>query len=185
MAFMLKNAHRPQAANAQQATILEQWTKVTRDNDAGTGVALPASTTGQLFRVYGGKVIVRALIGTVTTIIQNSDPVMKVSSKQLDNSSVAVGTAVDVASTVDFNSLEVGGTLFVEGDGTALVKANAGAVFIGTNSGLWVAPQGEIYLTTGATKTGKMIWDLWYQPLDSGAYVLPATLTTSLLTAAI
>ena len=179
MAFLVKNQHRP-TGGTQQAAVLEQWIKTTQP-----AIALPASTTGQLFRVFGGKVLVRALVGTVTTIIQSSDPVLKISSKQLDNAAAAVGTAIDIASTVDLSSLEVGGTVFVEGDGTALVKANAGCVLGGTNDGTWIAPQGEIYLTTGATKTGAIRWDIWYQPLDEGAYVVPATLTASLLTAAI
>lgn len=185
MAFLLKNQHRPSQSSIQPV-ILDQWIKVRQASSTGGALALPASTTGQLFRVRGGKVLVRALIGTVTTTaIQGTDPVMKFSSKQLDAASAAVGTAVDIASTVDISSLEVGGTVFVEGDGTAMVKANAGATFIGTNSGLWIAPQGEIYITTGATKTGGMIFDIWYQPIDPGSYVEAAILTSGLLTAAI
>jgi hypothetical protein len=61
--------------------------------------------------------------------------------------------------------------LFVEGDGTAMVKSTAGAAFIGANSGQWIAPQGEIYITTSATNTGAIKWDIFYQPLDAGAYV--------------
>jgi hypothetical protein len=179
MALLIKNQHRPTASSIQP-TVLDQWQKVSQP-----AVALPASTTGQLFRVKGGRVLVRSLIGQVTTAIQATDPVLKVSSKALDTASAAVGTAVDVASTVDISSLEVGGLLFVEGDGTAIVKSNAGAAFIGTNSGQWIAPQGEIYLTTGATKTGAIKWDIWYQPIDPGAYVEAAPLTSSLLTAAI
>lgn len=180
MAFLVKQQHRPTGSSIQEA-VLEQWIKVTQP-----AIILPASTTGQLFRVFGGKVLVMALIGTVTTVLDSTDPVLKVSSKQLSNAAVAVGTAVDIASTVSIASLEVGGTVFVEGDGTAIVKANAGCMLMGTNTGRWVAPQGEIYLTTGGTNlTGIMRWDLWYQPLDAGAFVAPAALTSSLLTAAI
>lgn len=184
MALLIKNSHRPANTSGQPA-IVAQSIQVSQKSNDGSGVALPASTTGQLFRVKGGKVRVLALVGTVTTAIQNSDPVLKVSSKALDASSAAVGTAVDIASTVDISSLEVGGMVFVEGDGTALVKSNAGCAFIGAVTGNWIAPQGEIYLTTGATKTGAIKWDLWYQPMDAGAFVEAAPLTAGVLTAAI
>jgi len=177
MALLLKNRTRSASSNS---AIVEQWIKSTQP-----AVLLPQNTTGQLFRVFGGKVLVHALIGTVTTIIQSSDPVMKFSSKALDATATAVGTAVDIASTVTIASLEVGGTLFIEGDGTAFVVANAGCTLMGTNTGKWVAPQGEIYATTTASKTGAIRWDIWYQPLDEGAYVVPAALTAAILTAAI
>lgn len=184
MAMMIKDTKRPTGSSGRQAT-LDQWIQVSQTSSTGTGIALPATTTGQLFRVKGGRVLVRALLGEVTTVIQTQADNMKVSSKKLDNSSVAVGTAVDVASNLDVTGIEVGGMLFVEGDGTALVKSTAGAALIGANSGMWIAAQGEIYLTTSATNTGAIKWDLWYQPLDAGAFVEPAALTNGLLTAAI
>jgi hypothetical protein len=179
MALFLKDIKRPTGSSGRQA-ILDQWIQVSQP-----AVALPASTTGQLFRVKGGRVVIKTLLGEVTTIIQTQACNLKVSSKKLDSASAAVGTAVDVASNLNITAIEVGGLLFVEGDGTALVKSTAGAAFIGTNSGLWIAPQGEIYLTTDATNTGAIKWDLWYQPLDSGAFVEPATLTSAILTVAI
>jgi hypothetical protein len=179
MALLLKQTARPQGSQSQPA-IVDQWIKVSQP-----AVALPASTTGQIFRVQGGRVLVKALVGEVTTLIQTQACNMKVSSKKLTDAAAAVGTAVDVAANVDVTAREVGGLYFVEGDGTAGVLSNAGAAFVGTNSGNWVAPQGEIYVTTSATNTGAMKWDIWYQPLDPGARVVPATLTNSVLTAAI
>jgi hypothetical protein len=140
---------------------------------------LPATTTQQLFRVYGGRILVKALVGEVTTLIQTQACNMKVSAKKLSDASAAVGTAVDVAANVDVTAREVGGTYFVEGDGTAGVLSNAGAAYIGPNSGYWICPQGEIYVTTSATNTGAMKWDIWYQPLDEGAYVVPVDTATA------
>lgn len=178
MALLLKNVKRPQGSTGQLAT-LDQWIQVTQATSAGAGIALPATTTGQLFRVRGGRVVVRAMVGEVTTLIQTQACNVKVSSKKLDNTSTAVGSAVDVAANVDITAREVGGMYFVEGDGTAGVLSNAGAAFIGPNSGSWVAPQGEIYLTTSATNSGAMKWDLYYQPLDAGAFVEPVALTAA------
>ncbi len=62
----------------------------------------------------------------------------------------------------------------VKGDGSALVKSLGGAAFIGPGGGHWIAPAGEIFLTTGASKTGALQWDLWYEPYQEGrAQVLP------------
>lgn len=185
MAMMIKDIKRPTGSSGRQA-VLDQWIQVTQASVAGAGVALPASTTGQLFRVKGGRVRVRALVGRVGTLIQTQACNLKVSSKALDNASVAVGTAVDVASNLDVTALEASGSLFVEGDGTAVVKSTAGAVLSGTNTGEWIANQGEIYITTDATNTGTIKWDMWYLPLDSGAFVEAVPLsTTGLLVAAI
>lgn len=168
MAFIGKNVQKPKPGQ----TVFGR-THVTR-----AAASLPQTSTDILFRVYNGAVRITLMYGTVTTVIQNSDPVAKVSSKALSTASVAIGTAVDIASTVDINSLEVGGFVVVEGDGTALVKSNAGNAFIGAVTGNWICPQGEIYLTTGASKTGALKWDLVYEPIDEGAYVLANAVQT-------
>jgi hypothetical protein len=185
MAFLLKNTKRPQGSSTPGA-VIDQIIKTTQATNAGAGIALPASTTGQLFRVKGGRVLIRALVGQVTTIIQTQADNVKVSSKALDNAGAAIGTAVDIAANLDVTAMEVGGMYFVEGDGTAAVKSTAGGALIGANSGSWIAAQGEIYLTASATNTGAMKWDCFWQPLDPGAYVEPAALTAAgLLQAAI
>lgn len=169
MAFAIKNRSFRNVSGSQSQqgyAILDQDIHVQT-----AGRTIPATTTDQIFRVRGGRVLVKRLVGEVTTVIQAQADNLKVSSKKLDNSSVAVGTAVDVASNLDITTMEVGGFYFVEGDGTAGVKSTAGAAFVGPNSGSWIAPQGEIYLTTSATNTGAMKWDIWYMPLDEGAYI--------------
>jgi hypothetical protein len=182
MAFLIKNQQPRQntSASKQGYATVDQWIQVTQP-----AVALPATTTGQIFRVKGGRVLVKSLVGEVTTVIQTQADNLKVTSKKLDSASVAVGTAKDIAADVNITALEVGSLYFVEGDGTAGVLSTAGGAYIGPNSGMWIAPQGEIYLTTSATNTGAMKWDIWYQPLDPGAYVEPAALTAGILTAAI
>lgn len=176
MAFLIKNSNTVRTAGVAGTgqALVGQAIHVNRP-----ALALPQTLTEQLFRVIGGKIRVLGLVGTVTTVIQSSDPVLKVSSEALDAAGALVGTVLDVASTVDISSLEVGGMVFVEGDGTAAVKSVAGAAFIGTNSGQWIAPQGAIYITTGASKTGAMKWDLWYMPLDEGAYATAVPVATA------
>ena len=129
---------------------------------------LPQTDTEALFTIAGGRVLITALIGEVTTIIQNSDPVAKLTANP------TTGSSIDIASTVDITSLEVGGFVVCEGDGTALVKSNAGAAYMSGGVGFWVCPSGTIDLTTGASKTGGIKWDLFYIPIDEGASVVAA-----------
>lgn len=176
MAFLVKQTHQGRTsgpAGTGQAT-LNQMVHVSRP-----ALALPQSTTEQLFRVKGGRVWVHLLLGEVTTVIQNSDPVAKISSKKLDATSTAVGSAVDIAPTVALTSLEVGGLIFMEGDNTALLLTNAGGGGVANNNYRMIIPQGEIYLTTGASKTGAIKWDIWYQPLDEGAFVEAVSVATA------
>lgn len=175
MAFLVKNTIKPSASSSSRGAtaVLNQDIQVTT-----AARTIPATTTDQIFRVKGGRVLVKRLIGTVTTTIQTQTDNMKVSSKALDAASVAIGTAVDVAANLDITAMEVGGMYCVEGDGTAALKSTAGAAILVSQTGQWIAPQGEIYLTTSATNTGAMKWDIWYQPLDSGAYVESVTTAT-------
>ena len=144
-----------------------------RYHAARVAQALPQTTSDILFRVRGGKIRIQLLVGTVTTAIAATDPIIKITAKALDNAGAAIGTAIDVGTTVDISSLEVGGMVVCKGDATALLKALAGSANAGTGAGAWIMPQGEIYLTTGANKTGAIKWDLVYEPLEEGAFVSP------------
>jgi len=126
---------------------------------------LPQTTTEALFTVAGGRVEVTLLIGEVTTIIQNSDPVLSMTTAP------TTGSAVVLNSTVATTSLEVGGFIRVTGDGGALVKSNAGAVLSSSVPSGFVVPAGDIVLDAGASKTGSVKWDLFYFPIDEGATV--------------
>ncbi len=126
---------------------------------------LPASTDQTLFTVSGGNVFVNLLIGEVTVAIQSTDPVLTVVANP------TIGTNVTLASTVDSKSLEVGGWLFVEGDGSGIVIGNAGMIPM-TGQYNFVVGIGAILLHSAATKTGATKWELFYVPLDEGATVV-------------
>ena len=130
--------------------------------------ALPASTTGSLFLITGGPVEVTLLIGEVTTIMQDSDPQLSVTSR------ATTGTAVVLNSTADLTSLEVGGFIRVNGQGGALILSNAGAVLSSAYPSSFVVPIGNIAAITQATKTGSVKWTLYYHPLAEGAIVTAA-----------
>ncbi len=129
---------------------------------------LPASTLGHIFTVSGGRVLVRYLVGEVTTIIQAQACTVKVTHTP------TAGTAVDwSAASASISALEVGGKLGLPAAAaTALVTGNAGGIL--THLSEWVATAGTIDITTSATNTGSIKWDLVYVPLDNGAQVVAA-----------
>ena len=176
MAFLIKSARQPASGpNSPGAAVIQQHIHVSR-----AAKALPQTTTEQLFQVRGGRVLVHLLIGEVTTVIQGTDPVAKVTAGRLNAAmDTLVGTVYDIASTLDMSSDEVGSIYTIEGDGTAIVSPQLAGAGYGTGRGPWIMPNGEIYLTTGASKTGALKWDIWYQPLDEGSYVVAMNVATA------
>lgn len=131
---------------------------------------LPASGAQNIFTVSGGRVLLVALVGEVTTIIQAQATTVKVTSTP------TTGSAIDMsAATTDINALEVGGRITLANPpaaATALVKTNAGYTDLSAVN--TIVPIGTLSYTTGATSTGSIKWDLIYIPLDTGASVAAA-----------
>lgn len=128
---------------------------------------LPQSVAAAIFTVNVGRVIVRLLLGQVTTVIQSQTNATKVKSVP------TAGSTVDLCATKDITGLEVGGKLVLNGTfATALTQANAGAI-IGQSTSVIVDP-GTIQLDCAASNTGSVKWTLWFLPFDDGAYVTAA-----------
>jgi hypothetical protein len=127
---------------------------------------LPQTATEALFTVSGGRVLIKLLLGEVTTAIQAQANATKVSVNP------TTGTTADITATLDINGDEAGTLYIVEGDGTALIGVNAGTGF--GAAGLphpWICPVGDIELVTAASNTGAIKWDCWYLPLDPAGQV--------------
>jgi hypothetical protein len=130
--------------------------------------AYTATVAQNLFTIVGGKVRVNLLMADVT--VAHGATTLNIKTATVPTT----GTAVALSTDTDTNALEAGGTLYVEGDGTATVKANGGVILSSaTQSGFIVSP-GAITFTPSATTTGATLWQLWYTPIDEGAYVVPA-----------
>ena len=117
-----------------------------------------------LFTITGGRVLVKLLMATVTTLHASATQNIKT------QTAPTVGTAVALSTDADTNALEKGGTLFVEGDGSATVKANGGVVLASTFQP-FIVSTGTITFTPSATEDGATNWELWYMPIDDGAAV--------------
>jgi len=129
---------------------------------------VPQSTSQDIFTVSGGYVLVRALVGQVTTEIgAGTTPDLQV---QHDPTT---GTTIDIATDVVIASDEVGTLYYVEGDGTALVPISSGYAQAAAGQG-FILPAGTIQIVTSESTAGATKWDIWYLPLEDGAAVASA-----------
>lgn len=117
-----------------------------------------------LFTVAGGRVLVTAILGEVTTVMETKTINIKLQSNP------TTGTTNDMCANLDCTGLEAGTLLSITGTASdALVAGSSGAVKC-QPSPVAVAI-GAIEAAVGDTHTGSIKWSLWYVPLDDGAYV--------------
>jgi hypothetical protein len=136
----------------------------------------PLVTGGvNLFTISGGRVLLVALYGQVTTIIQAQATTVKFTSTP------TTGTALDLSTAgTDLTGKEAGAHLTLasssasgliqdESAGTDVVVAVAGYVNLPVQRTL--IPPGIISVTYGAASTGAIEYDLIYVPYDAAAVV--------------
>ena len=122
-------------------------------------------TTGEdLFNVEGGRVMVTAIIGQVTTLMETKTINFKLVSDP------DVGTSTDMCANLDLSADEVGTIYTISGAvATAMQRGESGNVPAQITP--VVVAAGAIEATVGATHTGSIKWTLFYIPIDDGAYV--------------
>lgn len=131
---------------------------------------LPATGTGHIFTVAGGKVFVTALIGTCTTVCTATATTVSIGTTPTTGTASATGLCTATAVT----SSEVGTLCSLPGGakGALVVGANAGVGVQAAGDTAYVVSPGTIDIVTSATNTGAFRWTLFYQPLDDGATVV-------------
>lgn len=134
---------------------------------AAAASPLVTGSTVNLFTVAGGRILLVALIGEVTTIIQAQATTVQFISTP------TTGSVINLSgSTTDLTGLEVGGRITLGNPpaaATQVVKTNAG--YTNLQSALTIIPIGTIGVTYSAASTGAIKYDLLYIPLDSAAVV--------------
>lgn len=131
------------------------------------GKTLPATTTGTIFTVAGGKVAVTSIVGEVTTVIQTQANAIKLVATP------TTGTVNDLTATVESSAAAVGSLFAAQGlAADALVKSTGGGV--STLRQPIIVAIGTIGVNAAATNTGAIKWTLTYVPLDDGATVTAA-----------
>jgi hypothetical protein len=127
---------------------------------------LPATGNQTLFNVTGGRVLVTGIVGEVTTVMSAT-----VTNIKLTTVSTVGSVATDLCANTAVTSLAVG-NLFSPGTLSAATAGVVGSAVIQPNE-LYVQP-GIIRVTTDATNTGAMRWQVLYIPIDPGAAVTAA-----------
>lgn len=143
----------------------------------GGAKTLPASTTGHLFTVAGGRVIVTSLVAVVSTVIQAQACTISVGNTPTGGS--GAGTSIATASS-SVSGVAAGATFYVlafsTGSPQALAFTGASGVAPGpgaqvASGGICIVPAGTIDWVTSATNTGALTWSVSYVPYDAGAVV--------------
>jgi hypothetical protein len=146
----------------------------------GGAKTLPASTTGHLFTVVNGRIVLTSMIGTVTTLIQTQACTISIGNTPTAGSAGAASLA---AASASVSALPVGAALAVPpaqasalffGAATGVLPANGSGTALGVpivNGGLAIIPAGTIDWTTSATNTGAIAWSVTYYPYDVGATI--------------
>ena len=134
-----------------------------------TTAALPATATGNIFTVSGGRILIVALIGEVTTAVQNQACTLAIGTAPTvgTGSTTALGTASSIIAAPI-------GTHFGINPGSATATDLATQAGISTPAGRFLVDVGTITITTSATNTGSVKWDLIYVPWDTAAAVAAA-----------
>lgn len=132
---------------------------------------LPATATGNIFTVAGGRVLITGLIGQCTTVCSGVATTLSIGLAPTAGTANATGLTTATAIT----SKEVGTlvSLPLTAGGGLVVGANAGAAGQLASHAPYVVEPGSITITTNATNTGAFSWSLAYIMLDDGATVTP------------
>jgi hypothetical protein len=148
----------------------------------GGAKTLPASTTGHIFTVAGGRVVVTSLTAVVTTAVQNQACTLSVGNTPTGGSAAttSLATATSIANAALGVSIAV--PPFSGGAAAALIVGGASGVLVGNgsasalgvplvNGGIAIVPAGTIDVTTSATNTGAITYSITYVPYDAGASI--------------
>jgi hypothetical protein len=151
-------------------TIMSYLKGLTQTNEYSTrctiraAANLPQSTTTAYFTV-SGRVLVYAIVGEVTTVIENTGAVnIDLWSNPTVGADVALCAVADIANDAVGTLYTITGTL-----ADAIIPTTSGAVKMQANPVLVTA--GTIDLKTSASKTGQTKWTIHWRPLDSGATI--------------
>jgi hypothetical protein len=147
--------------DADAATKLLLGTSVSR-----SAANLPASTTGALFNITVGRVLLTAIFGQVTTVIQT-----QACNARLVADPTVTGSNVDLCADLNITALAVGSLLSMTGLASDALFAG---LAVRSMINRVILPPGALSLTTSATNTGHVAWKMFYMPLDDGATVAAA-----------
>lgn len=130
---------------------------------------LPATATGAIFNVVGGRVLVTQLFGQVAVAIGATASTLSIGYLPTGGSQQNIGGTALAAIASD----TVGTTYYISAT-PAVLKAATG-FYVPEPIQQWVLNPGAINITTSGTNaTGTVGWTVVYKPLDAGAAITAA-----------
>lgn len=130
--------------------------------------ALPQTTDDALFTITGGRVVIKALVGEVTTVIQT-----QANNTKLKFNPTATGADQDLCAVLDISADAVGELYTISGTVGDAMRSDL-LIGNGVLQDPLVLSEGDIELDCAASNTGSVSWTLVYVPLDDGASVAAA-----------
>jgi hypothetical protein len=131
--------------------------------------ALPQTTTGSLFRITGGKVRIKSIVGEVTTVIQT-----QANDTKLLFNPAGTGSNIDMCAVLDITADAVGTLYSITGTLATAMKSTSVWLVAPADDiaapGMVLAP-GDIVLSCAASNTGNVKWTINYEPVDEGSNI--------------
>jgi len=138
----------------------------------GGAKTLPATATGHIFTVAGGRVLITSLTGIVTTATGATATTLSIGNTPTGGTA---GTAT-LATATSITSLSVGANVSMPplssvGVAQALVVGAVGIAVPMDVGGLAIVPAGTIDVVTLTTDTGAITYSVTYVSYDAGATI--------------
>jgi hypothetical protein len=131
---------------------------------------LPQTAQTDYFTITGGRVLITAIIGEVTTVIQT-----QANATNLVYNPTDAGADQNLCATLDITADAVGTMYSITG--TPATTMQDALNFLSSDKVLaqpLVLKPGTIALKTAASNTGATKWTVCYIPIDAGAAVVAA-----------
>jgi hypothetical protein len=120
---------------------------------------LPATTSANLFTITGGRILLTAIVGQVTTVIQT-----QANNLNLAFDPTVAGSNVNLCAVLNISAHAVGTLYSITGVPTDAMLSGLAVMSMTTPV---ILQPGAIVATTSATNTGQVSWKMWYMPLDA------------------
>jgi len=122
-----------------------------------------ANGVTDMFTVVGGSIFAHQLVGRVTTQIGAATTTCRV------RFNPDLAATINLAAVVSIAGHDVGTMYSITGTAATLQTS---AQVLATQAREIMLPTGTVAQVTSAARAGRIVWELFYTPIDDGAYVV-------------